>query len=100
VFSFDEPFTAALQNGDDVLVNSQHTHRISEISDAVMAAGDIDGYTLEETQKLILAASVGVLAGAATTSVTIQAADGSKTRITATVDADGNRSVVVKDATG
>ena len=100
VFTFDEPFTTALSNGDDVLINSQHTHRITEISAAVMAAGDIDGYSLEETQKLILAASVGVLAGAATNSVTIEAADGSKTRITATVDANGNRSVVVLDVTG
>lgn len=100
VFTFDEPFTTALQNGDDILINSQHTHRISEISEAVMAAGDIDGYSFEETQKLILAASVGVLAGAATNSVTIEAADGSKVRITATVDADGNRTVVVLDVTG
>jgi len=66
----------------------------------VLNAGDVDGFTLEESQKLILAASVGVLAGAATTTVTIEAADGSKDRITATVDSDGNRSLVVKDATG
>jgi len=66
----------------------------------ILAGGDIDGFTLEESQRLILAASVGVLAGAATSSITIQAADGSKTRITATVDADGNRSAVVKDVTG
>lgn len=66
----------------------------------VLAAGDIDGFTLEEAQKLILAANVGILAGAATTTVTIQAADGSKARLTATVDSDGNRSLVVKDVTG
>lgn len=66
----------------------------------VLAAGDVDGFSLEEAQKLILAASVGVLAGAATTSITIDAADGSKTRITATVDADGNRTAVIKDVTG
>jgi len=66
----------------------------------VLAAGDIDGFTLEESHKLILSASVGILAGAATNSITIQAADGSKTRITATVDSDGNRSAVTKDVTG
>lgn len=66
----------------------------------VLAAGDIDGFSLEESQKLILSASAGVLSGAATTTVTIQAADGSKARLTATVDADGNRSAVIKDATG
>jgi hypothetical protein len=66
----------------------------------VLASGDIDGFSLEESQKLILSASAGVLSGAATTTVTIQAADGSKARLTATVDADGNRSAVIKDATG
>lgn len=67
---------------------------------SVLAAGDADGFSLEESLKLLLAASTGVLAGAATSSITIQAADGSKTRITATVDVDGNRSVVVRDAAG
>jgi hypothetical protein len=73
---------------------------IEEISTAVMAGGDVDGFTLEETLKLLLSAATGVLAGAATNSITIKAADGSKTRITGTVDADGNRTVVVRDATG
>lgn len=66
----------------------------------VLQAGDIDSYSLEESQKLILSASVGVLAGAATNSITIEAADNSKTRITATVDVDGNRTSVTKDVTG
>lgn len=67
---------------------------------SVLAAGDIDGYTLEESQKLVLAASAGILSGAATTTVTITAVDGSKARLTATVDGDGNRSAVIKDVTG
>tara|TARA_R100000951_G_scaffold112182_1_gene112190 strand:- start:11322 stop:12332 length:1011 start_codon:yes stop_codon:yes gene_type:complete len=66
----------------------------------VLNAGDIDGYSLEESQKLILASGVGTLSGAATTTITINAADGSKARLTATVDGDGNRSAVIKDATG
>jgi len=66
----------------------------------IFAGGDVDGYSLEEALKLILSASVGVLSGAATNSVVIKAADNSKTRITATVDLDGNRSVVVKDVAG
>lgn len=66
----------------------------------VLAGGDIDGYSLEEAQKLILASAAGILSGAATTSIQIQAADGSKTRLTATVDVDGNRVAVTKDATG
>lgn len=65
----------------------------------IMAGGNIDGYTLEQAQKLQLAALAGVLAGAGTTTITIEAANGSKTRITATVDTDGNRSAVTLDGT-
>lgn len=72
----------------------------SQNATAVLAAGDVDGYTLEETLKLCLAALAGKLSGAATTTVTIRAADDSKARITATVDADGNRSAVTLDVAG
>ena len=71
----------------------------SEVTDALNAM-DIDGYTGAEAVKLILAAVAGKLSGAATTTATIRAADDSKARITATVDADGNRSAVTLDATG
>lgn len=70
------------------------------IASTVLAAGDIDGYSLEGSLKLIGAATAGKLSGAATTTVTIRAMDDSKARITATVDADGNRSAVTLDATG
>ncbi len=74
---------------------------LNDISVAqIFAGGDMDGFNLEESQKLILAASAGTLSGAATTTVTITAVDGSKARLTATVDGDGNRSAVIKDATG
>jgi len=74
---------------------------LNDISVAeIFAGGDIDGFTLEESLKLILSSGVGVLSGAATTTVTIQAADGSKARLTATVDSDGNRTAVIKDVTG
>lgn len=66
----------------------------------VLAAGDIDGFTLENAMKLSVAALAGKLSGAATTTVTIRAADDSKDRITATVDADGNRTAVTLDAAG
>ncbi len=65
-----------------------------------LAGGDVDGFTMEQTLKLILASAAAKLSGAATTSVVIRAADDSKDRISATVDADGNRSAVVLDATG
>jgi hypothetical protein len=72
----------------------------TEVAAAVLAAGDIDGYSLEEAHKLQLAALAGEVSGAATTTVVIRAADDSKARITATVDADGNRSALTLDETG
>lgn len=66
----------------------------------IFAKGDIDGYTLEDAMKLMLAAMAGKLSGGGTTTITIRAADDSKTRITATVDASGNRSTLTLDATG
>lgn len=58
-----------------------------------------NGESVAETLRLIRAALVGKLAGAATTTITIRDAADSKNRITATVDADGNRSAVTVDAT-
>lgn len=66
----------------------------------ILAAGDVDGYSLEETLKLCLAALAGKLSGAATTTIMIRAADDSKTRITATVDSNGNRTAITLDETG
>lgn len=73
---------------------------LAAIAAAVLAAGDVDGYTLEQTLKLCLAALAGKLSGAATTTATIRAADDSRDRITATVDASGNRTAVTLDANG
>jgi hypothetical protein len=55
------------------------------------------GFTAEELMKLMAAALAGKLSGAASTTITIRSVDDSKTRITATVDADGNRTSVVTD---
>lgn len=67
---------------------------------AILAAGDVDGYSLEETLKICLAALAGKLSGAATATVVIRAADDSKARITATCDSSGNRSAITLDETG
>lgn len=93
-----EPLGTAMRGTDSAYTGTPPT--AAAIAAAVLAAGDVDGYSVEETLKLQLAALVGVLAGAATSTITIDAADGSKTRITATVDSDGNRSLVVLDETG
>lgn len=72
---------------------------IPEIVDEILAGGDIDGFTLEEAQKLLLA-GLSKISGAATATNTFRAADDSKDRITATVDSNGNRSAVTFDASG
>lgn len=72
----------------------------TEIGAAALAAGDIDGYTLEQALKIVLAALAGKLSGAATTTVTIRSADDTADRITATVDASGNRSALTLNAVG
>jgi len=81
-------------------VNTCTTNTDMLTTAAILASGDADGFTIEEALKLLLSASTGVLSGAETNTVVIKAADGSKTRLTATVDANGNRSVVVRDAAG
>lgn len=65
-----------------------------------LAGGDIDGYTLEQCLKLLLSPLAGKLSGAGTDTETFRAADDSKDRIVATVDASGNRTGIVLDATG
>ena len=66
----------------------------------IMAAGDIDGFVLEDILKIIAASTAGKLAGADTTTNTFNAVDDSKARITATVDGVGNRTAVTLDGTG
>ena len=65
-----------------------------------LADGDIDGYNLEETLKLCLAALAGKVSGAGTTEITIRSADDTVDRIVATVDSDGNRESITLDTTG
>jgi hypothetical protein len=74
--------------------------KIIGTSSDVVAAGDIDGFNLEEAMKICLSALGAKVSGAGTTTITFRAADDSKDRITATVDTDGNRSSITLDATG
>lgn len=60
---------------------------------------DADGYDLPGSLRLLLAPLAGKLSGAGTTTNIIRAADDSKARITATVDASGNRTAITLDAT-
>jgi len=64
------------------------------------AAGVETGLTVRNALRLALAALAGKLSGAATTTVVIRnAVADSKDRITATVDANGNRSAITVDLT-
>ncbi len=64
----------------------------------ILAGGNVDGFTVEETLKLVLAVLTGKLISTATTA-TFRAADDSKDRVTATVSLDGDRSAVTLDET-
>jgi hypothetical protein len=57
------------------------------------------GYTAKQSMRLILSALAGKLSGAATTNVQVRNVTDTKTRIDATVDADGNRTAVTHDTT-
>ena len=69
-------------------------------SSDVVAAGDVDGYTLEQAMKISLAALAGKISGAGTGTVTIRSADDTVNRIVASVDDDGNRTSITLDETG
>ncbi len=71
----------------------------TEIATATLGATVEGSETLTQAVRLMRAALVGKLSGAATTTVTIRDAADTKNRITATVTADGNRTDVTTDAT-
>ena len=73
---------------------------LTDIADAILdrTAGVETNRTPRQALRLMLAALAGKLSGAATTTVAIRDTNDSKDRITATVDASGNRSAVTLDA--
>lgn len=62
------------------------------------AAGVETSWTLRQAMRILLAASAGKVSGAGGTTVAIRDMADSKDRISATVDASGNRSAVTRDA--
>ncbi len=61
--------------------------------------GTQDGYTFAQLQALIAAVLLGKASGLGTSTAVFRSANDSKDRVTATVDADGNRTAVTLDAT-
>lgn len=57
------------------------------------------GFTFHDALRLMSSAMIGKVSGMATTTVTFRNVGDTKNRITATVDADGNRSAITLDAT-
>jgi hypothetical protein len=90
---------AAIKTVVDAIAAAQFTANAG--ADALLdrANGIETGLTLRGAMRLIAASSAGKLSGAATSTVTIRNIGDSKDRITATVDADGNRAAVTTDAT-
>ena len=90
---------------DAILVDTDTTipgliAALNDITAANVLAETVEGsYDVTEALRLILAACVGKLSGAATTTVNIRDTADTKNRISATVDADGNRSAVTLNAT-
>lgn len=72
----------------------------NEIADALLdrSAGVETNRTVRQALRLMLAALVGKLSGAATTSIAIRDTNDGVDRIVATVDSSGNRSAVTLDA--
>lgn len=64
-----------------------------------LAAGVETGRTPRQALRLMLASMCGKLSGAATNTVSIRDTNDTKNRIVGSVDADGNRTAVVLDAT-
>jgi len=88
---------------DDLPTNAELTTALDVIPTAAALWDLSDGIetsiTPRQAMRLILAAAAGKLSGAATTTITIRNVGDSKDRLTATVDADGNRSAVTVDGT-
>jgi hypothetical protein len=94
-----DALTATPTAADEFVILPDHVHPLGEIATATVGATIEGTETLQGVLRLVRAATVGKLAGAATNTVTIRDAADTKNRITATVDADGNRSAVTTDAT-
>lgn len=91
-----------LDNMLDAMALEATVGGLNDLSSADVTAAVLDGtndietgFSLRQAVRLIAAACCCVLTGAGTTTNVFKGLDGTTTRITATCDEDGNRSVVV-----
>lgn len=92
--------TTAGSVGKKIVDNLDATVSSRSTTATILAATYEGAETIQQHFRLVRAALYGKLSGAATTTVVIKAKDDSTTRITATVDSDGNRTAVTLDPDG
>lgn len=69
-----------------------------DIASQILDSSDVEtSVTVKEALRIVLSALAGKLSGAGTTAITIRDVNDTKDRITATVDASGNRTAVTVD---
>lgn len=91
-----DPAKTAAQAGDAMALTSGERTTLTAAIWAYVVEGT---HTAVQYMRLMAAALFAKLSGAATTTVTIRDVDDTKARITATVDADDNRTAVTIDGT-
>ena len=84
-----DPAKTAAQAGDAMSLSAAGADALLDRSDGVESS-----WTVRQALRVILSAVAGKLSGAATSTVAIRDVGDTKTRISATVDPDGNRSSV------
>lgn len=94
------PTTAGIIRAELQTATDIGTAAANDIADAWLdRASAVDGYTPRQLMRLIGAALLGEISGAAGTTIVVRDAADTKTRITAIVDDSGNRTAVTLDAT-
>jgi hypothetical protein len=110
VYRLDLPDAAVASGAESVVVSLYGVTGMAQVSTEIQlvdpaadildaAAGVETGYTLRQAMRLMLAALAGKASGLGTTTAVFRDMADSKDRISATVDADGNRTAVTRDAT-
>lgn len=102
--TYDPPTRAEATTDKNAIItevdaNETKIDALNNISVANIIAGIADGaYDLQEMMRVIFAASSGKSNGGGTNTLHFRDSGDGKNRITATVDADGNRTVITLDA--
>jgi hypothetical protein len=93
-----DPAKTAAQAGDAMALTSGERNSVAT-AHLDLANGVETGLTVRQGHKLAAAALAGKISGAATSTVVIRNPGDTKDRITATVDASGNRAAITTDLT-